>query len=116
MLGYRSGKLLGMTHRDVTHADDVGSDSEFVAGALAGERESQLRDSERTRRSVIDNTPAVICVTDREHRYMLVNREFEQVYGPPRPKQTDEPERSEELARAQAAETRARAVGPPEAD
>ena len=43
--------------------------------------QSLLRDSERTLRSVIDNTPAVICVTGRDHRYKLVNREFEQVYG-----------------------------------
>jgi PAS domain S-box-containing protein len=130
MLGYESDELLRMSHREVTHPDDVGGDNDFVAGALAGERESLerekryvrkdglvvwarvlaqvirdaggepmyfishvqdvsdrrqaqslLRDSERTLRSVIDNTPAVICVTGRDHRYKLVNREFEQVYG-----------------------------------
>ena len=130
MLGYEPDELLRMSHRDVTHPDDVGGDNEFVAGALAGTRESLecekryvgkdgsvvwarvlaqvireaggepmyfishvqdvsdrrqaqslLRDSERTLRSVIDNTPAVICVTGRDHRYKLVNREFEQVYG-----------------------------------
>ena len=41
----------------------------------------QLHDSERTLRSMIDNTPAVICVKDRHHRYQLVNREFEQALG-----------------------------------
>jgi PAS domain S-box-containing protein len=40
-----------------------------------------VRDSERTLRSVIDNTPAVICVKGRDHRYKLVNREFEQMFG-----------------------------------
>jgi PAS domain S-box-containing protein len=40
-----------------------------------------LRDSERTLRSVIDNTPAIICVKDRDHRYQLVNREFEEWSG-----------------------------------
>jgi PAS domain S-box-containing protein len=40
-----------------------------------------VRDSERTLRSVIDNTPAVICVKGRDHRYQLVNREFEQMFG-----------------------------------
>jgi PAS domain S-box-containing protein len=40
-----------------------------------------LRDSERTLRSVIDNTPAMICVKGRDHRYKLVNREFELVHG-----------------------------------
>jgi PAS domain S-box-containing protein len=130
MLGYESAELLRVSHRDVTHADDVGGDNEFVAAALAGQRESLerekryvrkdgsvvwahvlaqvirdgagrptyfvshvqdisdrrqaqslLRDSERTLRSVIDNTPAMICVTGRDHRYKLVNREFEQAHG-----------------------------------
>jgi PAS domain S-box-containing protein len=130
MLGYESDELLRISHREVTHPDDVGGDNAFVAGALAGDRESLerekryvrkdgsvvwahvlaqvvreaggepmyfishvqdvsdrrkaqslLRDSERTLRSVIDNTPAVICVTGRDHRYKLVNREFEQVFG-----------------------------------
>jgi PAS domain S-box-containing protein len=40
-----------------------------------------MRDSERTLRSVIDNTPATICVKGRDHRYKLVNREFEQLFG-----------------------------------
>jgi PAS domain S-box-containing protein len=130
MLGYAPDELLRISHREVTHPDDVGGDNAFVAGALAGTRESLecekryvhkdgsvvwahvlaqvireaggepkyfishvqdvsdrrqaqslLRDSERTLRSVIDNTPAIICVTGRDHRYKLVNREFEQVYG-----------------------------------
>jgi PAS domain S-box-containing protein len=130
MLGYESDELLRISHREVTHPDDVGGDNAFVAGALAGDRESLerekryvrkdgsvvwarvlaqlirgaggqpmyfishvqdvsdrrqaqslLRDSERTLRSVIDNTPAVICVTGRDHRYKLVNREFELVFG-----------------------------------
>jgi PAS domain S-box-containing protein len=40
-----------------------------------------MRDSERTLHSVIDNTPALICVKGRDHRYKLVNREFERVFG-----------------------------------
>lgn len=40
-----------------------------------------LHGSERTLRSVIDNTPALISVTDRDHRYRLVNRAFETVFG-----------------------------------
>ncbi len=40
-----------------------------------------LSDSERTLRAVIDNTPAMISVKDRDHRYKLVNREFEQHFG-----------------------------------
>jgi PAS domain S-box-containing protein len=130
MLGYQSDELLLISRREVTHPDDVGGDNAFVAGALAGECESQegerryvrkdgsvlwawvvaqvirdssgqptylvshvqdvsdrkqaevlQRDTARTLRSVMDNTPAVICVKGRDHRYKLVNREFEQVYG-----------------------------------
>jgi PAS domain S-box-containing protein len=130
MLGYESAELLRISHREVTHPDDVGGDTAFGADALAGRRESLerdkryvhkdgsvvwahvlaqvirdrddqpmyfishvqdisdrrqaqslLRDSERTLRSVIDNTPAMICVTGRDHLYKVVNREFEQVYG-----------------------------------
>ena len=40
-----------------------------------------LRESERTLRSVIDNSPAIICVKGRDHRYKLVNKEFERVFG-----------------------------------
>jgi PAS domain S-box-containing protein len=39
------------------------------------------RVTERTLRSVIDNTPAMISVKDRNYRYTLVNREFEQEFG-----------------------------------
>jgi PAS domain S-box-containing protein len=130
MLGYDPAELLGATHRDVTHPDDVGEDREFVADALTGRRDSVQREkryvrkdgsivwaltrvevirdragvplyfvshvqdlsdrramlgllhgSERTLRAVIDHTPAMICVIGRDHRYRLVNREFEKAFG-----------------------------------
>jgi PAS domain S-box-containing protein len=130
MLGYERAQLLEISHREVTHCDDVGADREFTAAALAGDRdvferekryeradgsvvwarvraevirdesreplyfvshvqditdrrEAQdlLHDSERTLRAVIDNTPAMISVKGRDHRYKLVNREFEQAFG-----------------------------------
>jgi PAS domain S-box-containing protein len=130
MLGYDRSELLGRADRDVTHPDDVGPDTEFIAAALAGRaetlerekryvakdgsvvwahiREEVIRDeaghslyfvshvqdaserraaqqlfenSERTLRAVIDNTPAMISVKGRDHRYKLVNREFEQYFG-----------------------------------
>ncbi|HET9104925.1 MAG TPA: EAL domain-containing protein [Solirubrobacteraceae bacterium] len=40
-----------------------------------------LLDSERTLRAVIDNTPALISVKGRDHRYRLVNRDFELAHG-----------------------------------
>ncbi len=130
MLGYDPAELLGVTHRDVTHPDDLDEDHEFVADALAGHRDSLQREkryvrkdgsvvwaltraevirdrtghplyfvshvqdlsdrratlgllhgSERMLRAVIDHTPAMICVIDRDHRYRLVNREFEKTFG-----------------------------------
>jgi PAS domain S-box-containing protein len=130
MLGYDPAQLLGATHRDVTHPDDVDEDHEFVADALAGRRDSVQREkryvrkdgsivwaltrvevirdtagsplyfvshvqdlsdrratlgllhgSERTLRAVIDHTPAMICVIGRDHRYRLVNHEFENTFG-----------------------------------
>jgi PAS domain S-box-containing protein len=43
--------------------------------------QERLRESERTLRSVIDNTPAIISVKGRDFRYQLVNREFERFFG-----------------------------------
>ena len=40
-----------------------------------------LDDSERTLRSVLDNSPAIMYVKDRDHRYQLVNREFERRFA-----------------------------------
>jgi PAS domain S-box-containing protein len=40
-----------------------------------------LDDSERTLRSVLDNSPEIMCVKSRDHRYTLVNREFAQRLG-----------------------------------
>jgi PAS domain S-box-containing protein len=42
--------------------------------------QEQSRDSERTLRSVIDNSPAIISVKGRDFRYQLVNREFEKFF------------------------------------
>lgn len=130
MLGYDPVDLLGASHRDVTHPDDVGEDRAFTADALAGQRDSVHREkryvrkdgsvvwaltrvqvirdragaplyfvshvedlsrqratlgllhgSERMLRAVIDHTPAMICVIGRDHRYRLVNRAFEAMFG-----------------------------------
>ena len=58
----------------VTHLQDV---SERRA---AGE---QRRAGDRTLRAMMDNSPAVICVKDRNLRYQLVNRQFEEWCGLP---------------------------------
>jgi PAS domain S-box-containing protein len=56
----------------VSHVEDL---SEYRATL------DLLHDSERMLRSVIDNTPAMICVKGRDHRYRLVNHEFADVFG-----------------------------------
>jgi len=65
--------------------DETGRPRHFVSHAQdASERlaaQHLFDDSERTLRSVIDNSPAVISVKGRDHRFKLVNREFEQHYG-----------------------------------
>jgi PAS domain S-box-containing protein len=65
--------------------DDAGAPQYFVSHVqdVSDRREAEdlLHDSERTLRSVIDNTPAMICVKGRDHRYKLVNREFEVQQG-----------------------------------
>jgi PAS domain S-box-containing protein len=62
--------------------DDAGQPLYFVTFLqdLSERRHAEelLHDSERTLRAVIDNTPATISVKDRDQRYTLVNREFEQ--------------------------------------
>jgi PAS domain S-box-containing protein len=45
--------------------------------------QQQRRASDRTLHAVIDNTPAMIYVKDRDHRYQLINRQFERWCGVP---------------------------------
>jgi PAS domain S-box-containing protein len=65
--------------------DDSGTPLYFVSHFqdITDRRAAQelRRESDRTLHSVIDNTPAIICVKDRDHRYQLVNREFEEWCG-----------------------------------
>jgi PAS domain S-box-containing protein len=58
----------------VSHLQDIGERRAAQA---------QTRASDRTLHAVIDNTPAMICVKGRDHRYQLVNREFEACCGVP---------------------------------
>ncbi|MGO9904090.1 MAG: EAL domain-containing protein [Solirubrobacteraceae bacterium] len=58
----------------VSHLQDIGERRAAQA---------QSRASDRTLHAVIDNTPAIIYVKGRDHRYQLVNREFEECCGVP---------------------------------
>jgi PAS domain S-box-containing protein len=81
----KDGSLLWARVRAEVIRDGAGEPLYFVSYVqdLSERRAARglLRDSERTLRSVIDNTPAIICVKDRDHRYRLVNREFEEWSG-----------------------------------
>jgi PAS domain S-box-containing protein len=81
----KDGSILWSRVRAELIRDDAGEPLYFVSHLddITERRAAQdlLRDSERTLRSVIENTPAIICVKGRDHRYTLVNREFEQWCG-----------------------------------
>jgi PAS domain S-box-containing protein len=81
----KDGSVLWARVRAEVIRDETGAPLNFVAyvSDLSENRATldRLHESERTLRSVIDHTPASICVKDRDHRYRLVNREFEEVFG-----------------------------------
>lgn len=60
----------------------------FLIGGLVGHFSDRLRQAlavvtskERQLQSILDNTSAVIYLKDREGRYLLVNRQFERIFG-----------------------------------
>ena len=81
----RDGAILTVTVSADVVRDDAGAPLYAVAHVQdLGERLAAadlLRDSERTLRSIIDNTPAAVSVKGLDYRYQLVNREFEQSFG-----------------------------------
>jgi PAS domain S-box-containing protein len=81
----KDGSVLWARTRVEVIRDQAGSPLYFVSYVQdLSERRATLdllHESERTLRGVIDNTPAIICVKDRDHRYRLVNREFEEVFA-----------------------------------
>jgi PAS domain S-box-containing protein len=80
----KDGTVLWARTRVEVVRDPTGEPLYFVSYVqdISEHRAAQnlFHNSERTLRSVIDNTPAVICVKGRDHRYTLVNRQFEQFY------------------------------------
>ena len=81
----RDGSLVWARVRAEVARDAKGAPLYFVAHVqdVSDRRREQerLRTSERTLRTVIDNTSAMICVKGRDHRFQLVNREFAQSFG-----------------------------------
>jgi PAS domain S-box-containing protein len=81
----KNGSILWARTRGELIRDEAGEPLYFVSHVQdVSERraaEQQLRDSERTLRSVIDNTPSMMSVKDSDFRYQLVNREFEKFFG-----------------------------------
>lgn len=81
----KDGSIVWAHVRAEVIRDEQGQPLYFVSHATdATQRramQSLFDDGERTLRAVIDNTPAMISVKGRDHRYKLVNREFEQHFG-----------------------------------
>jgi PAS domain S-box-containing protein len=82
---HKGGSVVWASVRIQLLCDAEGEPLAFVSHVqdITERRHAQelLRNSERTLRAVIDNTPAMICVKGRDHRYRLVNREFALRYG-----------------------------------
>jgi PAS domain S-box-containing protein len=62
-----------------THTAEFGFLSLVVVMSLGLTRE--LREGESRLRSVLDHVPAAVSIKDLEGRYLLINREYEQLYG-----------------------------------
>lgn len=81
----RDGSVIAMNASVELIRDAAGAPLYFVSHLhdLARQHAAQesARDTERTLRSVIDNTPAMISVKGPDFRYQLVNREFERFFG-----------------------------------
>jgi len=81
----KDGSLVWASVRAELIRDESGEPMYFVSHLSDSTERRALaqssRDSARTLRSVIDNTPAVIFVKGDDFRYQLVNREFERFYG-----------------------------------
>ncbi|MBZ8180358.1 PAS domain S-box protein [Oscillatoria salina] len=43
--------------------------------------ETQLRESKQELQSILDHSPAIIYVTDLDYRYLLINRQYENLFG-----------------------------------
>ena len=81
----KDGSILWAKVRAELIRDEAGEPLYFVSHLqdISERRAAQERSrySERTLRSVIDNSPAIISVKGRDFRYQLVNREFERYFG-----------------------------------
>jgi two-component system sensor kinase FixL len=62
-----------------THTAEFGFLSLVVVMSLGLTRE--LRESERRTQAVLDNVPAAVSIKDLQGRYLLINREYEQLFG-----------------------------------
>jgi two-component system, NtrC family, sensor kinase len=89
---WRAVELIGL-HKsgrefpiEISFGEDVQSDGHFFTGIVRDvtERkrsEDALRTSEQRLLAIVDNTTAVIFIKDLELRYVLINREYERLFG-----------------------------------
>jgi two-component system, LuxR family, sensor kinase FixL len=91
-IGWRAIELPGL-HKsgrefpiEVSFGEDIRDDRHFFTGIVRDitdrkRSEEALRASEQRLLAVIDNTTALIFIKDLELRYVLVNREYERLFG-----------------------------------
>jgi PAS domain S-box-containing protein len=71
---------------EISFAEDIRNGRHFFTGIVRDvtdrkRAEEALRESEQRLQAIVDNTTAVIFIKDLELRYVLVNREYERLFG-----------------------------------
>ena len=89
---WRAAELVGL-HKsgrefpiEISFGEDVRGDKHFFTGIVRDltdrkRSEEALRVSEQRLQAIVDNTTALVFIKDLELRYVLVNREYERLFG-----------------------------------
>jgi PAS domain S-box-containing protein len=91
-IGWRAVELIGLNKSgrefpiEVSFGEDIRNGNHFFTGIVRDvtdrkRSEEALRASEQRLQAIVDNTTAIIFIKDLELRYLLVNREYERLFG-----------------------------------